>query len=179
MEEKAPEVAAPKPAAPVEPKTAAKAPGNIQGVLAYVPFLFIMAALQRLEDDTLMFHAKNGAGLTVFFIAASFVSAWLHVATGTILMFVWLVPSIIGAFHGYKNEKWMIPGVSNWAQNIPLDKWFGVAHEENVKEEIQANYPTEAATMPKPEATASPAAPAPEAPAAPTEPTNNPNNPNS
>lgn len=116
--------------------------GNLQGVLAYIPFLFIIAALQKLEDDTLMFHAKNGAGLTLLFIVASFVSAWLHVLFGSLLMLVFLVPAIIGAFHGWKNEKWMIPGISSWAQNIPLDKWFHESHEKNMNEDIPKTEPT-------------------------------------
>lgn len=171
MEETTPEAAPEKTGAAPEIKKpiTAKTPGNIQGVLAYVPFLFVMAALQRLDDKTLMFHAKNGAGLTLFFIAASFVSAWLHVATGSVLMFVWLIPSVIGAFHGFKNEKWNIPGVSSWAQNIPLEKWFGGAHEENIQDEIQSNIPTEAAP---------PVETPVQTPVEPNQPNNNPNNPN-
>ena len=91
------------PAATTPEKKADKTPGNIQGVLAYVPFLFIIAALQKLDDDTLMFHAKNGAGLTLLFIVASFVSAWISVLFGSIISLIWLIPSILGAFHGYKN----------------------------------------------------------------------------
>jgi|GEM_PF-3897659 len=127
---------APKEAAPVQPT------GDIQAVIAYIPFLFIVAALQRLDDETLMFHAKNGAGLTLLFIVATFVSAWLHVLTGSLLMLVYLVPSILGAFHGWKNEKWSIPGISSWAQNIPMEKWFREKHEENVKESEDTPAPS-------------------------------------
>ena len=177
MEETTPEVAPETTGAAPEKKqvNAVKAPGNIQGAHAYVPFLFIVAALQKLDDKTLMFHAKNGAGLTLLFIAASFVSAWLHVGIGGVLMFIWLIPAIIGAFHGFKNEKWNIPGVSSWSQNIPLDKWFATAHEENVEDEIKSNFPTEASTAEAPMET--PVA-APTEPVQPTQENNNPNNPN-
>ena len=131
------------PAATTPEKKADKTPGNIQGVLAYVFFLFIIAALQKLDDDTLMFHAKNGAGLTLLFIVASFVSAWISVLFGSIISLIWLIPSILGAFHGYKNEKWAIPGVSNWAQNIPLDHWFGKGHAENMKPDMPVEDETQ------------------------------------
>lgn len=162
MASEAPVPPAPAPLPPKEEK-AAKPEGNLQGVIAYVPFLFIVAALQRLEDKDLMFHAKNGAGLTLVFIIASFVSAWIHVWTGTLLMILYVIPAAIGAFHGWKNERWMIPGVSVWAQNIPLDHWFSAAHEKNVQSEV----PTAVAETPV--APSAPAEPIPPAPSEPVE----------
>ncbi len=103
--------------------------GNIQAVLAYIPFLFIAAMLQRPNDDQLVFHSKNGAGLTLLFIASSFVSAWVHAGIGSLLMFAYFIPTVLGAYHGYKNQKWSIPWISGWSQNIPLEKWFSSSQD--------------------------------------------------
>jgi len=149
---------------------------NLFAALAYVPFLFILTMLQKGDDPTHVWHAKNGAGLLVASIALS-VIVQILVGILPITFIAWAGRAVIlfavvyGAWNAWNGKQWNIPVLTPYAQKIPLEKWFKKSEVAVASAPVEAPVETPVVAPETPVAPVEPAPVAPVAPAAPSEPT--------
>jgi hypothetical protein len=159
------QAAAPQPApAPVE-ATTPTTKTTPMAAIAYFPVLFIITMMHKGKDEFHVWHAKMGASMTVLFVVITLLWQIFYMGIiGWLLYMTWLAAAVMGGASAFKGKKLKIPGLSQLATKIPLEKIF---HEEKLTPAVAAaiTKPTEVTPEPTPVAQSAPAAPAPEAPA--------------
>ncbi len=99
---------------------------NLMIVLAYIYILFLVPLLAEKEDAEVQWHAKHGLVLTILEIGIQIVLNMI-VATGIGCVFAIFIPLVFIAFavvrvvamvKGINGERFMIPGVSQYADRF-------------------------------------------------------------
>ena len=91
--------------------------------LAYVPVLFVITLLQKGKDEFHLWHAKVGAAMTIIVVLITLLPRLIYIGwIGYFLYLTWLVAAIVAGYRANKGEKWVIPGISQIAQVLPLGK---------------------------------------------------------
>lgn len=180
-------------ATPMNSSAAPGSHGDWQAAIAYFSLLFLYTAWAKSDSPTHMWHAKNGAGLFVVYLALYIVMNILVTVLPVGMMallsmimslinLVILLASLYGAWNAWKGKQWSIPVITAIGQKVPLEKWFhkGAAPMASSPAPVAAPAPEAPAPAPTPTPapmpTPAPEAPAPTAtptpaPAAPTAPT--------
>ena len=99
---------------------------GIMIVLSYLWILFLIPLLVEKEDSEVQWHAKNGLVLTVLEIVIQIVLN-IIVATGIGCLFAIFIPLVFLAFavirlisivKGLNGERFLVPGVSQYAEKF-------------------------------------------------------------
>ena len=104
---------------------------RLLGAMAYVPGLFLLVAFWDRRADFHIWHAKQGLGLSLLFFIPMLTSAFISISFGAFLYFLWSIWAIWGVATAALGTQKPVPGLSVWAQNIPLEKWFPINPPSN------------------------------------------------
>lgn len=126
--------------------------------IAYVPFLFAITMLQKKDDAFYVQHAKMGAVVTILFLILAVLNQLLPIGMmGWLLYLIWTALAGLGAFMAFQHKEMKLPGLTEMANMIPLEKWFH--GEAQAMLETPTMVETPATTMPVTEVTVTPVAP--------------------
>ncbi len=111
---------------PPPPPAAGSGDKTLMLVLSYLGLLALVPLLTEKDDANVQWHAKHGL-VQFFFFVIIWVVLGIITSTGVGCVFVflypivglaWLVVTVISIIKATKGEKFLIPGVSNFADKF-------------------------------------------------------------
>lgn len=116
----------PPPAAPIPPAPAGSGDKTLMLVLSYLGLLCLIPLLTEKDDANVQWHAKHGLVQFFFFViiwVAITVVSSVGVGCFFILLYpfvglAWLLVTVISIVKATKGERFMIPGVSEFANKF-------------------------------------------------------------
>lgn len=106
----------------VQTEKAAVSTENVYAILSYLWILCLVPILMKKEEDFVKFHARQGLMLFIIEVAVGIIGIIPFV--GPIIYVLGMlacgVLSIIGIVQVLKGNKWKMPLISDWAEQIKI-----------------------------------------------------------
>lgn len=114
-----------KPAEEAKPAATSVDNTKLIAAIGYVPFLCFFPLMSRATDEFLAFHGRQGLLLTILCVIMSILSPVIGMAIPLIGFLVisvinlgLLVLMIVAALKAYNGEKWVLPGIGQFADKL-------------------------------------------------------------